>query len=131
MPTLSGRRTARLDDIQDIEDDTKSQRPTRDEVQESDGEPTTRKKLAGKQRALQEVPNDLDSDSDNLIDVENFQNQPLRRNQVNMLQSLADDWQKLGEIISRPFGMYGSAASALADLEDDHAKAVRNIVSKF
>jgi len=113
--------------MDDIEDDATPQNPTIDEVQESDGEQATGKKAIGKRRALQEVSNDLDSDSDDPIDVENFPNQPLKRNQLNTLQSLAEDWQKLAEVTSRTFGMYGSAAAALADLDDINAKGVRNL----
>jgi len=127
MPTLSRRKVTRRNDMDDIEDDATPQNPTIDEVQESDGEQATGKKAIGKRRALQEVSNDLDSDSDDPIDVENFPNQPLKRNQLNTLQSLAEDWQKLAEVTSRTFGMYGSAAAALADLDDINAKGVRNL----
>ena len=94
MPTLSRRKAARRNDMEDIEDDTTPQHPIRDEVQESDGEQAASKKSIGKRRALQEVSNDLGSDSDDPIDVENFPNQPLKRNQLNTRQSLAEDWQK-------------------------------------
>lgn len=128
MPTLSRRKAARRNDMEDIEDDATPQHPIRDEVQESDGEQAASKKSIDKRRALQEVSNDLGSDSDDPIDVENFPNQPLKRNQLNTLQSLAEDWQKLAEVTSRTFGMYGSAAGALADLDDDNTKGVRNVV---
>jgi len=128
MPRLSRRKAARRNDMEDIEDDITPQHPIRDEVQESDGEQTTSKKSLGKRRALQEVSNDRDSDSDDPIDVENFPNQALKRNQLNTLQNLAEDWQKLAEVTSRTFGMYGSAAGALADLDDNNAKVVRNAV---
>jgi len=128
MPRLSRRKAARRNDMEDIEDDITPQHPIGDEVQESDGEQTTSKKSLGKRRALQEVSNDRDSDSDDPIDVENFPNQALKRNQLNTLQNLAEDWQKLAEVTSRTFGMYGSAAGALADLDDNNAKVVRNAV---
>ncbi|KAF5360750.1 hypothetical protein D9756_004758 [Leucocoprinus leucothites] len=125
MPTASSRRKpTRRNDMEDIEDDATTQRATQDAVEESDEEPTTHraKKSKGKQRAQQEVDNDPDSDSDQAIDVENFPNQPLKRDQMRMLQGIADDWQKLADIISRPFDKYGMAAGALADLDDDDAK---------
>jgi hypothetical protein len=111
--------------MSDIEDDTTSQRVNRDDVEESDEEPSRSRVKKGKgKRRVQQEAND-DSDSDEAINVENFPDQPLNHGQMNTLLGLAQDWQRLAEVISRPFEKYGLTAGALADLDDDDAKTVR------
>ncbi|KXN88212.1 E3 SUMO-protein ligase nse2 [Leucoagaricus sp. SymC.cos] len=125
MPaTFSRRKATRRNDMSDIEDDAATQHAAQDDVEESDEEPTSRrfKKEKRNRRAQQEVNNDPDSDSDEAIDIENFPDQPLKRDQMSTLLSLGDDWQKMVEVIGRPFGKYGMAAGALADLDDEDAK---------
>jgi hypothetical protein len=121
--------------MSDIEDDATTQCANRDDVEESGDEPTTQrvKKTKGKQRAQpaqpqQEVADGSDSDSDAALDMDNFPDQLLKFAQLEQLSGLAKDWRTLAEAVSRPFGKYGMAAGALADLEDDDAKTVRMIL---
>ncbi|KAJ3568114.1 hypothetical protein NP233_g5923 [Leucocoprinus birnbaumii] len=125
MPATSSRRRAmRRNDMDDIEESANTQHAAQDDVEESDEPNNPRvKKPKSKQRAQQDVENDADSDSDDAIDIQNFPNQPLNHDQIRTLHGLGDDWQKVAEAISRPFDKYGMAAGALADLDDDDAKA--------
>lgn len=127
MPVKASRRRAtRRNDMSDIEDDATSRQP-QDDVEESDEDPASRrvKREKGKRRAQQEVEEEPDADSDEAIDVENFPDQPLKREQMSKLLGLADDWGKLADIIKRPFEMFGMAAGGLADLNDEDAREVR------
>ncbi|KAF9454742.1 hypothetical protein P691DRAFT_194209 [Macrolepiota fuliginosa MF-IS2] len=134
--TSSRRKTTRRNDMSDIEDDSTTVHATRDDVEESDEEPTTRrvKKEKGKRRAQQEpaaVDNDPDSDSDEAIDVENFPDQPLKRDQMSKLLGMADDWEKLASVIKRPFDSFATSAGALADLDDEDAKEKVEEIDKY
>lgn len=130
---LSRRKGVHRNDMSDIED-MSSQNRAQDEV-ESDGadHPTTHrvKKGKGKRRAQEEVNNEHDSDSDAPIDVENFPDQPLNREQMSKLLGMADDWEKLAAVIKRPLEMFGASAGGLADLDDEEAQEVRMLFLSF
>lgn len=126
--TSSRRRVTRRNDMSDIEEDHTPLNTTKDDVEESDGEPASRrvKKEKGKGRAQQDRgDNGPDSDLDEAIDVEDFPDQPLKREQMSKLLGMADDWEKLAEVVGRPFGTFGMSAGALADLDDEDAKEVQ------
>jgi hypothetical protein len=91
-------------------------------VEDSDGETVNRKRTRkggkGKRRARQGAE---DNDSDEAIEVADIPDQPLRRDHIGKLLGLADDWDKVAELIKRPFPMFGMAAGGLADLGDEDA----------
>ncbi|XP_006462709.1 hypothetical protein AGABI2DRAFT_193813 [Agaricus bisporus var. bisporus H97] len=108
--------------MSDIEDDAGTSRQIKDDVEDSDGEPVSRKRVKkggkGKRSARKEAE---DNDSDEAIEVTNFPDQPLKRDQIGKLLGLAEDWEKVADIIKRPFPKYGMAAGGLADLGDEDA----------
>ena len=120
------RKSTRRNDMSDIEDDAGTSRQIKDDVEDSDGEPVSRKRAKkggkGKRSARKEAE---DNDSDEAIEVTNFPDQPLKRDQIGKLLGLAEDWENVADIIKRPFPKYGMAAGGLADLGDEDAIEVQ------
>ncbi|KAF5369473.1 hypothetical protein D9758_002536 [Tetrapyrgos nigripes] len=130
MPTATSRRKSRRRQASsDVEDGQSTQRSLRDDVDEEEDEdeqprPTKRtassKKGKGRAIAVANAPADGDQDYDgDRIDVSNFVDQPLRKEDIHKINGLGRDWASVADKIA-PFGkVFGSVGAALADTTND------------
>ncbi|THV05248.1 hypothetical protein K435DRAFT_745498 [Dendrothele bispora CBS 962.96] len=121
------RKSHRREASSDIEDGQSSQVVARDDVDE-DGEdqlqPPTRtvassKKGRGRAAAEEEAPAPNENINVERIDVTNFQDQPLRKEDVLKISGLARDWQLVADTISKAGPVFGSVGVSLADASND------------
>ena len=136
MPVATSSRrkpAARRQNSEDIED-TRSTQVNGHEDDVSDEERPRKvkseKKAKGKQRAAPPVDEDddgdagaaedLDDDDDeDRIDVSNFPNQPLRRQDLTKLQGISGDWTDMRTKIEQKSDIYKDVAAALVEAGED------------
>ncbi len=83
------------------------------------------KRNKGKQRATEPEIDDAegdggadtddDSDEGDCIDVENFVDQPLRREHLSRLKGISQDWESMRKQISQRCDIYKEVAAAMAE----------------
>ncbi|KAH9480472.1 E3 SUMO-protein ligase NSE2 [Psilocybe cubensis] len=129
MPVATSSRrkpTSRRLNSEDIEDvrNTQASRKT-DDVSDAEDRPRTGKKVSvkrekdlrrrsnGKQRADPEAEDENDEDEDDRIDVENFPDQPLRRDDLQKLQGLSKEWITMRDRVSKRSELYEEVAAAM------------------
>jgi hypothetical protein len=132
MPGLKSVRgkTSRRQNSEEIEDARATQADGRlDDVSEDEKPRQTRvkkeKKGKGKQRAVEAEEEDADgdgdgdvdddSDGDDRIDVDDFVDQPLRRDHLTRLKGIAQDWDSMRKQINQRCDIYKDVASAMAE----------------
>jgi E3 SUMO-protein ligase NSE2 len=128
MPAMSRRKSHRRQASSDIEDGQSTQRSARDEVDEEEEEqprPTKRiassKKGKGRATAIEKAPaEDSDNDTER-IDVSNFSDQPLRREDMVKINGLGRDWQAVADQISNFGPVFGSVGASIADTSSDES----------
>ncbi|KAK7056722.1 hypothetical protein VNI00_002439 [Paramarasmius palmivorus] len=127
----SRRKSSRREPTSDIDEDVATQRNRREEVDDDDEERSQRapvkqeKRAKGKGRAREPEPEEQDvnmdqddSDEDELIDVENFPDQPLSKDSFRKLDGLAADWKTMADTISTSSHAIESIALGLAEASD-------------
>jgi len=83
----------------------------------------TEKKEKGKQKANADEDEDEDpgseededEDEDDRIDVSNFPDRPLRRNDLTKLKGISDDWKSMRTQIAKRWDIYRDVATAMAE----------------
>ncbi|TFK40601.1 hypothetical protein BDQ12DRAFT_770143 [Crucibulum laeve] len=135
MPVASSSRrkaNTRRMNSSDIEEDTFTQPQADDDVESDHDRPRQSKrpkkevknetKAARKQRAVptKADANDEEEDSneDERIDVDDFPDQPLRKDQMTMLNNIAKDWLKMEQTIGQHWGALRDVGSAIAETAD-------------
>lgn len=146
-PATSSRRKThtRRQASSDIEEGQPSQREARDDVmdEDEDGPPrrsTVKKEKEKKPTKKQErapVPDAEDvgdgaeeDDDDEVIDVDNFANQPLLKQDLTKLTGLSSDWEGISKKIRQGWDAVEQVAISFADVgEGEEAQKVRNCVN--
>jgi len=132
VATFSRRKsTARRQASSDIEEDRPTQQRAGEQVDDEDSEDekprvhrrpngVKKEKKGNSLRQVEKTREDGDEhsngeDDDDRIDVENFQNHPLRRDDLQKLQGLSKDWQQMEESVRKNWGIIGDVATAIAE----------------
>ncbi|KAF8650118.1 hypothetical protein AX16_005355 [Volvariella volvacea WC 439] len=115
MPTASSSRrriSSRRRASSEIEEDPREEQSTR-----VSRNPKNKEKGKAPQREVYDTVESGESDSDNneVIDVNNFQNQPLNRNDVQRLRGYVSDWNNMASKIRQSWTVVGETASAMAE----------------
>jgi len=136
MPVASSSRrkpAARRQNSEDIEDTRSTQINGYDDDVSDEERPRkvkTEKKAKGKQRAAPPVDeddegdagaaaDDDDDDDEDRIDVTNFPNQPLRRQDLTKLQGISGDWTDMRTKIEQKSDIYKDVAAALVEAGEE------------
>ncbi|KAF9013463.1 hypothetical protein BDQ17DRAFT_1404952 [Cyathus striatus] len=132
MPTASSsrKRIVRRNNSSDIEADKYTQRNANDDIDDTQSRPTRKdvkmdKKPSRTRENLDESDdqeeriNDSESDEER-IDVDNFQDQPLRREDAaTKLEGLSKDWKSVDQEVRRHWKVIGQIGLALAESAED------------
>jgi len=124
MPAASSRRrTHRRQASSDIEDGQPSQVSARDDVDEDEEEQPrpparTASSKKGKGRAVAQAPA-ADEDETERIDVTNFGDQPLKKEDILKIGGLARDWQQVVESVAKFGAVFGNVGVSLADASNE------------
>ncbi|KAG6917463.1 hypothetical protein DXG01_002440 [Tephrocybe rancida] len=131
MPTATStrKRTHRRQASSDIEEDGPSQSRNDEQVEVDEDDSRTRRRANGVKNekksvvaAKQELTRDddddeEDDDDDDRIDVDNFSDQPLGKNDVNKLLGYSRDWAGFADQVRPNWNVVGDVAVVLADSE--------------
>ncbi|KAF5315078.1 hypothetical protein D9619_007295 [Psilocybe cf. subviscida] len=139
MPSSSRKRLTRRQNSDEIEDSRPSQSNghTREDVSDDDSHPARRAtngvkkekleklkkekrpvELPEEEEALASDGDDDDDDDDDRIDVDNFPDQPIRKDDLRKLEGFVSDWQLMKANVDKNDTIYSSVAVALAELSD-------------
>lgn len=136
MPVATSSRrkhAARRQNSEDIEDTRSTQINGHDDDVSDEDRPRkvkSEKKAKGKQRAVAPVHEDEDGDAgaaediddeddEDRIDVTNFPNQPLRKQDITKLQGISGDWTDMRTKIGQKSDIYKDVAAALVEAGED------------
>jgi len=136
MPVATSSRrkhAARRQNSEDIEDTRGTQINGNDDDVSDEDRPRkvkSEKKAKGKQKAAPPpdededgdagaAEDDDDEDDDDRIDVTNFLNQPLRKQDITKLQGISGDWTDMCTKIGQKSDIYKDVAAALVEAGED------------
>jgi hypothetical protein len=137
MPVATSSRrkhAARRQNSEDIEETRSTQINGNDDDVSDEDRPRRKvkseKKAKGKQRAAPPAEEDEDGDAgaandmddeddEDRIDVTNFPNQPLRKQDITKLQGISGDWTDMRTKIGQKADIYKDVAAALVEAGED------------
>ncbi|EDR13809.1 uncharacterized protein LACBIDRAFT_323012 [Laccaria bicolor S238N-H82] len=137
MPAASSsrRKPPRRQNSSDIEED--STQPNGNASESDDNGPHSSKRAvkkekvsAGKRRAVtadtgpsKDGGDDDEDEDDDRIDVENFQDQPLQKSDLQKLKGISNDWNLIDEVARNSWKVIGDVGVSLAEAsQDDEAE---------
>ena len=137
MPAASSsrRKPTRRQNSSDIEEDSTQPNGNASEDDNNGPHSSNRavKKEKGKRRAVATDPgppkdggDDDDDDDDDRIDVEDFQDQPLQKADLQKLKGIANDWNLIDEVARNSWKVIGDVGVSMAEAsqDDDEAEEV-------
>ncbi|KAF9565685.1 hypothetical protein CPC08DRAFT_782326 [Agrocybe pediades] len=110
------------EDIEDVHTQPKNEDGVSDEEQPR-AEKRVKKEKKGKQRAPANEDDEDNADSDededdedeDPIDVDNFPDQPLRKEDANKLKGIAEDWKSMSVLVAGKWELFRDVAASMAE----------------
>lgn len=135
MPSSSRKRLTRRQNSDEIEDSRPSQSNghAREDVSDDDSRPPRRATNGVKKEKLESLKKEKrpveqsdeenahesgDDDEDDRIDVDNFPDQPIRKEDLRKMEGFVSDWENMRRKLDENNTIYSSVAVALAELSD-------------
>lgn len=113
--------------MNDDEDEAPRRRGARAQVAKSSQAGPSTRKDADADETVEEVQDEDDDEDDELIDVDNFGEQPLDREHAKQIPAFGGDWEAIYKSIGRNApAMATDVAAAFADVGGEHVERVRN-----